>query len=508
MKGNTKAITLNMIANILSFGVSLVISFFLTPYITKTVGVEAYGLVGLANSFTNYITIITAAINSMASRFIIIELHRKDTKKANIYFSSVLIANVVIAIVVVAVAIPLVYNIQMLNISDNLLFDARVTFAVIIASFLINLVGAFYGIVLYAKNMIWKGALRTLESNVIRVLLIVVFFSLLTEKRIYYVSIATAVAGVYCIAFNVYYTRKYTPELKPYRACFSLSAIKELISAGVWNSITRLSQILLDGLDLMLSNVFINGVMTGNVSIGKTLPSLYTSVVALLSDSFYPSFLEYYSKGDRDKLLHSIKNAINVLSSISGVCLSLLFVYSKVFYTLWVPGTDVDLLRNITLLSAGTVFISGCIYCLYSIFSITNKIRNNSIALLVTGVLSIFTTFLFLKFTDAGVYAIVGVSSAYGILRNLTFTPIYAAKCLEINKFTFYPVILKNVLNCALLCAMNYIISIIIMPDTWLQLIFCGFVGLVLGSVLTVLVVLGKNETIEIIEKVFKSRRR
>lgn len=504
MKGNTKAITLNMIANTLSFGVSLIISFFLTPYITTAVGVEAYGLVGLANSFTNYITVATSAINSMASRFIIVELHRKDEKKANIYFSSVLIANIVIGLLITLIAIPLICNIQILNISDNLLFDARVTFAIIFASFLINLIGAFYGIVLYAKNMIWKGAFRTLESNIIRVLLLVCFFSLFSEKRVYYVSAATALAGIYCIAFNVFYTKKYIPDLKASKKYFSLAAIFELISSGIWNSITRLSQILLDGLDLMLSNLFISGLMTGNVSIGKTLPSLYTSVVALLSDSFYPSFLEYYSQEDKSKLLAAIKNAINVLSSISGICLSMLFVYCKVFYTLWVPGTDAALLQRITILSAGTVLISGCIYCLYSVFTITNKIRGNSIALLVTGILSVITTFMFLKFTNIGVYAIVGVSSVYGILRNLTFTPIYAAKCLGLNKFVFYPVIMRNLVNCFILVLMNSIINFIISPDSWLKLIECGIIGVLLGVVITAFIVFSRAERAKYYESVLQ----
>lgn len=49
MKNNNRTVALNMIANVLSFGVSLIISFFLTPYITKNVGTEAYGLVILSS---------------------------------------------------------------------------------------------------------------------------------------------------------------------------------------------------------------------------------------------------------------------------------------------------------------------------------------------------------------------------------------------------------------------------------------------------------------------------
>ena len=201
-----KAVALNMIANILSFGVSLVISFFLTPYITGHVGLEAYGLVGLANSFTNYITVITAALNSMASRFIIIELHRNDKEKANKYFSSVLIANTVFALVLLIPAIYLICNLQMLNISDNLLFDARLTFTIIFINFIIGLIGAFFGVVLYAKNILWKGSFRTLEANILRVLLIIMFFALLSGK-IYYVAAATLITGLYTIAFNIYYTK-------------------------------------------------------------------------------------------------------------------------------------------------------------------------------------------------------------------------------------------------------------------------------------------------------------
>lgn len=144
-------------------------------------------------------------------------------------------------------------------------------------------------------------------------------------------------------------------------------------------SITKLSQILLDGLDLLLSNIFVSGLMTGNVSIAKTIPGLFTSFIALLSDSFYPEFLENYSKNRKEELLINIKQSINILSMISGICLSLLLIYAKDFYLLWLPDNNADMLRNLTILGSGTVMVSSCIYSLFSIFSLTNKVRINSI---------------------------------------------------------------------------------------------------------------------------------
>lgn len=500
-----KTVALNMIANVLSFGVSLIISFFLTPYITRNVGTEAYGLVGLANSFVNYINVITAALNSMASRFIIIELHKKNSEKANKYFSSVLIVNTIFAMVLLFPAIWMIINIKILNISENLLFDARVTFAIIFINFIASLLGAFLGIVLYAKNILWKGSFRTLESNILRVLLIVLLFTIF-GTNIYYVVLATFVTSLYCFGFNYFYTKKYIPELQVRKKYFSFRAIKELLASGIWNSITKLSQILLDGLDLLLSNLFINGLMTGNVSIAKTIPSLYTSLVAMLSDSFYPEFLEKYSKNKRPELLQAIKNSINILSMISGICLSLLLVYAKDFYMLWLPANDANLLRNLTILGTGTVLISGCVYSLFSVFSLTNKVKVNSIILLITGILSTITTFLCLKFTSLGVYAIVGVSSIYGIIRNLIFTPIYAAKCLECKAFTFYPVIIKNLFNILLLIIMENIVKHFIVPSSWILLIINGCIDVLIGTVSTLFIMFNAEERKNMMKKVLKRK--
>lgn len=473
-----------MIANTCSFVFATVISFFLTPYITKNVGIEAYGLVGLANSFISYITLVTAALNSMASRFIIIEIHRNEYGEANKYFSSVLIANTAIALFLTIPSIWLIFNLDLINVSQPLMFDAQLTFSLVIISFFFGLVGSFYGIVLYAKNKLYKGSFRTMESNIIRIVLILLLFSYL-DTRIFYVALASFIAGLYPLAWNVRYTHRLLPELKVSISSFSFRAIKKLTSSGIWNSVTRLSQILLDGLDLLLCNIFINGVMTGNIAVSKTLSGLFISLIAILSNSFYPQFLEYYSKKMKAALLTSINHSVNILSSISGICLSILIVYSKDFYRLWLPDQNAQLLSTLTILSLGAIFISSCIYSLYSVFALTDKVKMNSIALAVSGLFSITITIILLKTTNWGVYAIVGVSSAVGILRELIFTPIYAAYCLGIAKKTFYKPLMINLINVALMLAISILIRHLIPVDSWtlllISFLIAGITGLVIS---------------------------
>ena len=54
----------------LAFVVNYLIQLILTPYITSTVGTEAYGFIALAKNFAQYAAIITAALNSFAARYI------------------------------------------------------------------------------------------------------------------------------------------------------------------------------------------------------------------------------------------------------------------------------------------------------------------------------------------------------------------------------------------------------------------------------------------------------
>ena len=86
-----RQLVINMIANIVAFTINIGISLFLTPYLVNSVGSEAYGFIPLANDFVNYISIITAALNSMASRFVSIEINSNNIKKANEYLYQILL---------------------------------------------------------------------------------------------------------------------------------------------------------------------------------------------------------------------------------------------------------------------------------------------------------------------------------------------------------------------------------------------------------------------------------
>ena len=93
-------------AQCIAFAVNLGVSFLLTPYITETLGKEVYGFVGLAYNVTSYISVFTVAFNTMLNIFVASNYHKNEMKKANEFFSSVLIADVIISFIIF---IPLLF---------------------------------------------------------------------------------------------------------------------------------------------------------------------------------------------------------------------------------------------------------------------------------------------------------------------------------------------------------------------------------------------------------------
>ena len=80
---------INIFTNVIAFGTSLCVSFVLTPYLISNLGKDVYSFFPLANNFVNYMSIVIIALNSMAARFISIEIFKSNNVKAQEYISSI-----------------------------------------------------------------------------------------------------------------------------------------------------------------------------------------------------------------------------------------------------------------------------------------------------------------------------------------------------------------------------------------------------------------------------------
>ena len=489
-----RQLAVNMIANFVTYIVTFGINFFLSPYIVGAVGADAYGFIGLANNFINYATLISIALNSMASRFITVKIHQHDTEGANRYFSSVFMANLCITAVLLGVfSVLLIFLENLINIPADIFWDVKILFAFLFLNCLLQQVTSGWGVSTFVTNKLYLTSLRTIESQVLRMAILLPLFALCAPK-ISYLGISALFCSLYTIGYNIYYMRKLLPDIQIRRKYFDFAAIKELVSAGVWNLLTKLGQILQDGLDLLVSNLFISATAMGVLSVSKTVPAVISGLTGNMVGIFAPNFTQLYAEGKEEELVASVKQSIKIMGVIVNFPIIVLLVCGEEFFALWQPTQDAKQLHILSVLTCAGLIVVGGINCIYNIFTVVNKIKLNSLLVCLTGVLSTTVVCILLQFTDLGLYAVAGVSTVIATIRNLVFTVPYGAYCLNQKWYTFYPAVFRSVIFVALGTAFGYLIKPLVPFDGWMQLIVMAVAVVLLAIVIGVFVMLNSAD--------------
>ena len=489
-----KYMFINLSAQIVAFAVSFIISFFITPRIIGVVGKETYGFLGLANNFTGYVSVLTVALNALAGRFVTISIHQNKEKEANEYFNSVMVSNILISAVLIIPSVIFILNLEnILNLPPNNIFDIKLTFTFVFLSFFLNLICSLFSVATFARNKIYLSSIRTIESNILRIIIIVATFSLFTP-RISFVSGALLAANIFVALTNYVYTKKLLPEIHLSRKYFCFAKVKELIISGCWNSITSLSNMLLEGLDLLISNIFISPAAMGIVAIVKTIPNMLNQCMGAILNVFLPQLTIDYAKEKRENMIEYINYTCKLIGLILALPLAFVIVFGDSFYALWVPAENAPLLWGLSVLSLSGLLFAGSVNIMYNLYNVTNKLKMPAIATLVTGVLNTVIVLALLKFTSLGIVAVVAVSSILGILRNLFFNVPYSAKCINIRTATFYKIVLRSVVMVAISCCVGLVIKIFANTDTWISLIFWSAVMCVIAFFANFVIFYSKEE--------------
>ena len=325
---------INLISSIIVFVISIGINFFLTPFILKSLGNEAYGFVGLSNAIVSYAAVITVAINSVSGRFVAYEWHRDDIERANGYYSSVLAVNIFFSLLVALLSGVFILNLQyVLNVPQNLLTDVRLTLVFYFINFCVGLFNGVLTVCAFVRNKLYLLSIRNALSSVILAALIVALFYFF-RPMIAYIAISALAASMFVFFSTVLMSARITPQLKFSLSKFDFAKIKELLRSGVWNSFNALNRILMTGMDLFICNIFINADITGILSVAKAAPIILESFVAQLSAIFAPKFVELHSKTNLTALIAEAKFSMRVVAFVMSAPAAIFVVFGREFYTL------------------------------------------------------------------------------------------------------------------------------------------------------------------------------
>ncbi len=495
--GDKKSMAINMAAQFVSFAVGLAISFVLTRHIARLVGKDVYGFVGLANTFTSYVTVFTIALNSMLNRYATIAYRKKEYDKASSYFSSVVISNIAISLVLLLPALGMILFIDKLfNVPASHVFDIKLLWLFIFANFLFGLSASGYGTATYATNRLDLSARRAVEANVIKALILVVAYAFFTPK-VWYLGFSIFVCGMYSVVTNIRYSKMLTPEIKLKKAFFKFKSLGELVGTGIWSSFNQLTQTLINGLDLVFANKFLGALEMSLMSYSKTVPVQILSLIGMVSGVFGPKMTIIYAEGDMERFKKNVNSSLKLCGFICSVPIIGFMIFGTPFFKLWLTMLSDEEIRLTQLLSVMTLLptmFSVYIYPLYTVNSITRKLKVPVFVSFGIGLINVILVPILLKYTSIGLIAIKAVSSVLLTMRVLFFVPLYAAFSLKMKWYTFYPALFRGTISSAILLAFFYFVSINVQINSWSMLFGICLICGIFGYIINFFVILSEDE--------------
>ena len=139
---------------------------------------------------------------------------------------------------------------------------------------------------------------------------------------------------------------------------------------------------------------------------------------------------------------------------------------------------------------------------MFNVFTTTNRLKVNSISVLVGGVVNFVVVFLLLKYTDLGLIAVAGVSSVVSIIRNLVITIPYSAKLLQLKWYVFYRDVLQSCVLSALVFMVCFLVKKTLQPIGWLSLVCSIMCAGIISVVVAVIVMMNASERKLLLDKI------
>lgn len=499
-----KQTTLNLITQVISFVVNMLIGFFLTPFIVNNIQV-GYGFISLSSNFISYATLITTAINSMAGRFIAISYFKKEEENVLKYYSSVFFANVFLCLCFsVPVILLIVFLPNIIDIPTGLESDVRALFLLVFSHFFVDLIFSTFANSGYVLNRLDLVAMRKTEATVLKGILTFAIFSIFIPK-LWYVGFVQLLCCFYNGFRNYSIHKKLMPNLKISKKYFDIHKVAELVSSGIWNTISSAGSVLMNNLDVLIVNLAIDATAMDMVSIAKYVPIYIQSLVVTLATVFSPKQTKLFADGNLEGMKKTLVSSSRFTAVLTCLPVVFMVVYGEQFFTLWVPTKDAEVLWILAVVAVSMYPVQLVASTFSAVISSANKVKLNSLVTIGVSAISLLTIFILLNVIDNELIKMcvtIGCSMLFSTLQVVFFTVPYCARIIKCKPFGLYVVFIQSVICVVVSCGLCLLVSKVFMANNWIKLILSGIIVCIIGVLVGLFVVLGNKERKDVFLKI------
>ena len=487
-----KQLSKNLITNIISMVISLGINYLITPYITKQLGIAAYSYVSIITNIISFFTVITYTLNSMVGRFYTIA-YNENEENSNQYISTALYCCFGLAIILLPIIILMTLFLDKLIVIENYLTnDVKFAFFISSLTFLLSTISSVVATGTYAKNKLQISNYIGILANSAKAIIIFALFYIFSAK-IWFIGLGGFTQNIIAIILGYISFKYYIPNVKFRIKYFRKDYAKQLLSAGVFNSVIMLGNNLMTQIDLIVGNRYIqDSELIGKYAVILLFSNTIRQISSAISSAFSPTTIKLYAQKKYDELIKYTNNSVSFCGTMLGLIIPIIATLLVPFVGIWLQE-DFSSLKYLIVFMLIPLIPNLAITQLNVLNQAVNKLKIPAIASITAGVINIILALEFVNRFKLGIFGIALASVISFTLRNLIFIPLYAAYITKQKWYIYYKPLIKSFLISIIICIVSFVIQRYYVINSIIDLFIIGIILMLIYGTISYLT-LNKND--------------
>jgi O-antigen/teichoic acid export membrane protein len=474
-----KQVPLNLVSNILLFIFNILIWLWLIPYLIKNLGVAGYGLIPLAAQLTNYVGLITVAINSAVSRYLTLYLQRKDYLKSNKVFNTAFFS---LSVLLIALVPLLLYFCKLaptfFDVPADLSQDAFYFFIAFMGMFLLDTFRSNFSVSPFALNRLDIRNVIDIAILCIRVVAIVLLFNVLSPRLIH-VGLGYFMGAIVGLILSIWIWKRLTPQLHISKDYYSHSFLKEIASTSGWLVVNQVGSLLFLSIDLIVVNKLFGAAAGGEYATILQWSNLLRSMAGTLAGVLTPVIITLYARRQIEQLINVSKASVKFMGMGMALPIGLMCGFAPSLLSLWLGQEFVELVPLLWLMLFHLV-INLSVLPLFYINVATDSVKTPGLVTLAMGIGNICLAIALPLLFGWGYYGVAAAGAIALTLKNAIFTPWYASRILGIDSGIFNRSMAPGCISVVLIFIISAMAEkLFVITNWWLMIGLCACIGLV-----------------------------
>lgn len=463
--------TVNFFASVLAYGVSISVGILYTPYLLKSLGPAAYGLIPLTFALIQYFGFVTQTVSIIFNRNLVES--RENLEAFNEYVSAAFRLCLGISFIIAIFGLFAAFNIESLivvteeNRDSVKILAASVAISLMLSTIFLPLNG-----IIFAENALFIQSIGQAFETICRVGLVIGLF-IFFYPTLYFVALAITVASALGGAFLITAVWRLRPNLR-----ITKGAVGKLLGAGVVSTgsgviITQFGTLLLFNTDLLIVNLVYGPVLGGAYAAvaqwAVVLRGLGLSVAIGVNSHVMRAYQELKGKG----LANTIQQSARLLAAFGGLPAGYMAGVSAPLISVWLGPQYTTYWPILAALAVPTAVNLVSVPLLATALA-ADRILNMGIVYILAGVAYVLIATVSAKLLNLGGVEVAAALGLTLLLTNHCFVIPYVARIIGVSVIGFYTVSILAVCWVAGAWLFTWVIGSLVDPDSWFDLFVVG----------------------------------